>query len=90
MSNQATREVTRKLESFRLAQAATAETLQRAKAKEQSRLEELENVVAFVLDTNQTTQTAVAETLGCSRNKMNRMAQNARERNAKLLREGTN
>lgn len=90
MSTQAISEVTRKLERLRRAQAHTAEVIQRAKEKERDRQEELENVIAFVLDYKQANQTEVAKALGCSRDKMNRLADNARKRNTELLRKGTN
>lgn len=90
MSTQAISEVARKLERLRMAQANTAEVIQRAKEKERDRQEELENVIAFVLDYKQATQTEIAKALGCSRDKMNRMADNARKRNNELLRKGAN
>ena len=90
MSTQAISEVARKLERLRRAQASTAEVIQRAKAKERDRLEELENVIAFMLDSKQATQTEIAKALGCSRDNMNRMADNARKRYNVLLRKGTN
>ena len=90
MSTQAIREVARKLERLRLAQASTAEAIQKAKEKERGRLEELENVIAFMLDSKQASQTEIAKALGCSRDKMNRMAAAARKRNNELLRKGAN
>lgn len=90
MNTQAIREVARKLGLLRLAQASTAEVIQRAKAKERDRQEELENVIAFMLDSKQASQTEIANALGCSRTKMNRMADDARKRNKELLRKGAN
>ena len=90
MNTQAISEVARKLERLRMAQAHTAEVIQRAKEKERDRQEELENVIAFVLDYKQATQTGIAKALGCSRDKMNRMADNARQRNTELLQRGSN
>jgi len=90
MSTQAISEVARKLERLRMAQANTADVIQRAKAKERDRQEELENVIAFVLDYKQANKTEIAKVLGCSRDKMNRMADNARKRNTELLQKGSN
>lgn len=58
--------------------------------QEKTATEALENIVAFTLDGNHATLTALARELHCSRDKVKGMAERARRRNGELLRKGTN
>ena len=68
---------------------AFAEAMQRCREREQDALERLEMTVAFMVDNRLATDTAIAQTLGCSRVKMHAMAGRARGRARDLLMKGT-
>ena len=53
---------------------------------EREAIEDLENLVAFLLATREVTETAVARALGYSRDRVRGMVKRANERNMKLMR----
>lgn len=90
MSNSALKEIARKMQRLKEAEVRTQEAIQRYRAAEQEREEELGTYLAFALDRKLASQSELARTLGMSRDKMNRLAGRARKRTQDLLRKGTN